>query len=239
MFDLTFLGLIALYLVVGAVAGMSTGFLGGGGGVVTVPILIYVFSLLGYPESASVHTAVGTSLFVIIFNAASSSLVHLRKGIIHHRILIVMVLAGVLGAVVGGTTSAMTASPLFKKLLGAFLIITALRFMQASRSGPGDKGLMGEDGAVECPANERQLSAKDVCPVRPHRLLLGIRGKFFRDRGRGNNDPPRDYPRPFYHDRGDLLFHVPHDRLHDSRCYRDDSRGNFRARSMFPIRSDT
>lgn len=171
MFDLAFAGLIVLYLIVGAAAGMSTGFLGGGGGVVTVPILIYVFTFLGYPEGASVHTAVGTSLFVIIFNAASSSLVHLRKGIIHHRILIAMVVAGALGAVAGGTTSAMTASPIFKKLLGVFLIVTAIRFARASRSGSKGKGTLNEDGTVECPANERDYPPKTF-------VLCGLIGFF-------------------------------------------------------------
>jgi uncharacterized membrane protein YfcA len=172
MFDLTFPGLITVYLIVGAIAGMSTGFLGGGGGVVTVPILIYVFTLLGYPESASVHTAVGTSLFVIIFNAASSSLVHLKKDIIHHRILIVMVVSGILGAVAGGTMSAMTASPLFKKLLGVFLIITAIRFIQASRSGPkGRREVLEDTGPIECPVNERRYPLKTF-------VLCGIIGIF-------------------------------------------------------------
>jgi uncharacterized protein len=161
MFDLSFLGLVSLYLIVGAIAGMSTGFLGGGGGVITVPILIYIFTLLGYPDGASVHTAVGTSLFVIIFNAASSSLVHLKKDIIHHRILIVMVVLGVLGAVAGGTVSAMTASPIFKKLLGAFLIVTAIRFIRASGSGAkGRREALDDTGPIECPVNERQYPPK-------------------------------------------------------------------------------
>ena len=161
MLDIAFLGLLALYLVVGVAAGMSTGFLGGGGGVITVPILIYVFALLGYPENASVHTAVGTSLFVIIFNAASSSLVHLKKDIINHRILLIMVISGILGAVTGGTMSAMTASPLFKKLLGAFLIVTALRFMRTARSGKsGDLKDLKPEGTIECPIDERQYPPK-------------------------------------------------------------------------------
>ena len=171
MFDLTFVGLIALYLVVGSLAGMSTGFLGGGGGVITVPILIYVFGLLGYPGNASVHTAVGTSLFVIIFNAASSSLVHLKRDIIHHRVLIVMVAAGILGAVAGATASSMTASPIFKKLLGSFLLVTALRFFRAPRSGVQNEGLLHEGAAVECPVNERRYPRKTF-------VLCGLIGFF-------------------------------------------------------------
>jgi uncharacterized protein len=158
MFDFAFLGILTLYLIVGAAAGLSTGFLGGGGGVITVPILIYVFELLGYPEGASVHTAVGTSLFVIIFNAAASSLVHLRKGIIHNRILAIMVISGIVGAVTGGTISAMTASPLFKKLLGVFLILTAVRFMRTASGG--SREVLDGDGAEKCPASERHFPPK-------------------------------------------------------------------------------
>jgi uncharacterized membrane protein YfcA len=171
MFDLSIAGLIVLYLAVGAIAGMNTGFLGGGGGVITVPILIYVFTLLGYPENASVHTAVGTSLFVIIFNAATSSLVHLKKGVIHHRILAVMIMAGVLGAAAGGLTSAMTASPLFKKLLGVFLLVTAVRFLQASRRDSKDEGLLNQETAPECPVNERRYPPRTF-------VLSGLIGFF-------------------------------------------------------------
>lgn len=180
MVDFTFLGLLALYLIVGVAAGMSTGFLGGGGGVITVPILIYVFELLGYPEGASVHTAVGTSLFVIVFNAASSSFVHLKKDIIRHRVLIIMVLAGVVGAVAGGTTSAMTASPLFKKLLGAFLILTAARLVWASRRGArGEIGIGSQDGTLECPVDEPEHPPKKLALCAVIGFFSGFVASFF------------------------------------------------------------
>lgn len=180
MLDVSLLGLLALYLVVGTAAGMSTGFLGGGGGVITVPILIYVFALLGYPEEASVHTAVGTSLFVIIFNAASSSLVHLKKDIVNHRILIIMVVAGIAGAVTGGTISAMTASPLFKKLLGAFLILTAVRFVRTAVSGKGGGGaLSNPDGTIECPVDERVYPPKRQAFCGSIGFLSGFVASFF------------------------------------------------------------
>ncbi len=179
MFDLTFVGLIALYLVVGSIAGMSTGFLGGGGGVITVPILIYVFALLGYPGNASVHTAVGTSLFDIIFNAASSSLVHLKMDIIHHRILVVMVAAGIAGAVAGATVSSVTASPIFKKLLGAFLLLTAVRFLWSPGSGGRRAGLLEDGEPVECPVNERRYPPRTFILCAMIGLFSGFVATFF------------------------------------------------------------
>lgn len=180
MLDISFLGVLALYLFVGAAAGMSTGFLGGGGGVITVPILIYVFALLGYPDEASVHTAVGTSLFVIIFNAASSSLVHLKKDIINHRILLIMVAAGMAGAVAGGTISALTASPLFKKLLGVFLILTAVRFVRTAATGTSTGGdLSSPDGTIECPVDERVYPPKRQVFCGSIGFLSGFVAAFF------------------------------------------------------------
>jgi uncharacterized membrane protein YfcA len=131
--DLSLLGLIALYLAAGAVAGLNTGFLGGGGGIIIVPILIYTFAALGYPKEASVHTAVGTSLFIIFFNAVTSSLIHLKKGIIDKKLLSVMTAFGVIGSAAGGIASALTAGPVFKRILAVFLLLVAARFFTAAR----------------------------------------------------------------------------------------------------------
>ncbi len=178
--DLTFFAILLLYLVAGIIAGINTGFIGGGGGVITVPILIYSFTFLGYPENASIHTAVGTSLFVIIFNAAASSLVHLKKNIIHHRLLLVMVIFGVVGAVVGGTASAVTAGPIFKKLLAVFLLITAVRFLRASRKGRKEQeALLAERDAVECQLSEREHPPKTFVFCGIIGLFSGFVASFF------------------------------------------------------------
>ena len=56
------LGLAAALAVTGLVAGVMAGLLGVGGGIVIVPVLYHLFTLLGIDESVRMHVAVGTSL---------------------------------------------------------------------------------------------------------------------------------------------------------------------------------
>ena len=56
------LGLAAALLVTGMIAGVLAGLLGVGGGIVIVPVLYHLFTLLGIDEAVRMHVAVGTSL---------------------------------------------------------------------------------------------------------------------------------------------------------------------------------
>ncbi len=68
--------LILLYLLLGTIAGIFSGLLGIGGGLIIVPCLLLVFPLVGIPPS--VHVAVGTSLATIIITLCASMNTHLQ-----------------------------------------------------------------------------------------------------------------------------------------------------------------
>jgi len=57
---------------VGAIAGLTSGLFGIGGGSVMVPVLFYAFISLGVPPDVVMHCAVATSSSVIIVNAIRS-----------------------------------------------------------------------------------------------------------------------------------------------------------------------
>jgi len=65
---------------VGVAAGMLSGLFGVGGGIVIVPSLLAVYSLIGFNSPYVVHVAISTSLFTIIFTSTSSSYKHSRHG---------------------------------------------------------------------------------------------------------------------------------------------------------------
>lgn len=66
-------------LAAGIVAGLIAGLLGVGGGIVVVPVLFYLFTLMGVNPEVRMHMAVGTSLSTIIVTAISSTRAHYRK----------------------------------------------------------------------------------------------------------------------------------------------------------------
>ena len=53
-----------LYLLIGAITGISAGMLGVGGGIVVVPILVIIFTPV-FPSNVLMHMAIGTSLAVV------------------------------------------------------------------------------------------------------------------------------------------------------------------------------
>ena len=73
------LGLATALLATGLVAGVLAGLLGVGGGIVIVPVLYHLFTLLGVDESVRMHVTVGTSLATIIPTSILSSRAHRRK----------------------------------------------------------------------------------------------------------------------------------------------------------------
>jgi uncharacterized membrane protein YfcA len=66
------------YLLLGAGAGFLAGLLGIGGGVVQVPLLVFLFSAQGIAPEQVLHLALGTAMASIVFTAASSVRAHQR-----------------------------------------------------------------------------------------------------------------------------------------------------------------
>jgi len=76
-----------LLLAAGAVAGLTAGLLGVGGGIVIVPVLWHLFASLGIDEAVRMHVAVGTSLATIIATSASSVRAHHKRGAVDFDLL--------------------------------------------------------------------------------------------------------------------------------------------------------
>lgn len=111
-------GTLALGLVIaGAVSGLTAGMLGVGGGIVVVPILYHVLSLIGVDESVRMHVAVGTSLATIIPTSFSSVKAHNAKGVVDWALLrrwaIPMLIGVAVGSVFAGFARGQTLSIIF------------------------------------------------------------------------------------------------------------------------------
>lgn len=78
--------LTALFLA-GAVAGLTAGLFGNGGGFVVVPALLAVFPLFSDNYAQHIYLAVGTSLASIIISSARSVQAHLKRDAVDFKLL--------------------------------------------------------------------------------------------------------------------------------------------------------
>ena len=70
----------ALYLGLGALAGVMAGLLGIGGGLVLVAALVWLLPTQGVPAEHAVHVALATALASIVLTGLSSARAHHRRG---------------------------------------------------------------------------------------------------------------------------------------------------------------
>lgn len=86
--DLTYLALLVVALIAaGGFAGLLAGLLGVGGGIVIVPALYHLFTLIEVPDEVKMHLAVGTSLSTIVATSISSMRSHNKRGAVDWALL--------------------------------------------------------------------------------------------------------------------------------------------------------
>ena len=126
-----------LFLAALVGAGLFAGFVGGlfgvGGGVVVVPALFAVFSLLGVNEAVRMHVSVGTSLATIISTSWRSLSAHSKAGAVDFDILRAWApwIAG--GAVLGSVMAGFANTTALLLIFGLGLLLVA---MQLGLSSP-------------------------------------------------------------------------------------------------------
>lgn len=125
--------MLVVALTVGVLVGVALGALGGGGSILTLPVLVY---LLGMPP----HEATAGSLLVVGLTAAAGLLTHARHGRVRWRQGFLFGALGILGAV-GGTHLSAALDP--ATLLAAFAALllvaaVAMAVRQRQSNSPPD-----------------------------------------------------------------------------------------------------
>jgi uncharacterized protein len=117
----------AAYLVVGAVVGFAAGLLGIGGGMVMVPLLVYVLGAQGFPVAHALHVALATAIATIVFTSVSSVRAHHGLGAVDWPIVRAMAP----GIFAGSFVAALLAGFIPTRPLAA--MFTALVFLAATQ----------------------------------------------------------------------------------------------------------
>jgi uncharacterized membrane protein YfcA len=118
-----------LGLVLSLAIGISLGFFGGGGSILTVPLLVYVFGLA--PKQA-----IASSLLVVAAASAFAALQHGRAGNLRPRVALVFGAAGMAGAYLGARAAAFVAGGVLLLLFAALMALTALAMWRGRGAAP-------------------------------------------------------------------------------------------------------
>ena len=115
------LQIIVILVIIGLCAGMLSGLIGVGGGIIVVPALMY---FLGFSQ----HEAQGTSLGLLLLPVGILAVMnYYNKGYIDVKVVAIMCLAFVVGGWLGSKLSLAVPEEVVKKIFGIILIYTAFK----------------------------------------------------------------------------------------------------------------
>ena len=120
---------IALFALLGMGAGTLAGMLGIGGGMVIVPGLFYLFSVMDLPSYSLMHLAAGSAMCIMIFTSASSTLSHHARGDVQWGIFGRMIAAIGVGVVLGNLLSNHLETHWLEIIFGAFLLVVSIKIL--------------------------------------------------------------------------------------------------------------
>jgi len=114
---------ICLYIALGLLAGVCSGFLGLGGGTIIIPVLVYVFGL-------TQHQAQGTTLALMVPPIGLlAALKYYYEGNVNIQIAIFVCLGFFIGGLLGAYLVTPVPDALLKKIFGIFLIGVAINMI--------------------------------------------------------------------------------------------------------------
>lgn len=114
---------LVLTLALSVLVGVSLGLLGGGGSILTVPILVYV-------AGQEPKVAIATSLLVVGVTAAAGAVSHARAGRVQWRTGLVFGGGGMVGAYVGGRLAAYVPGDWLLVAFGIMMAVTAVAMLR-------------------------------------------------------------------------------------------------------------
>lgn len=113
---------IILGLIFGVVIGFINGFFGGGGGMIVVPILYYIFKL---PEKVSHATA----LFIILPLSIAGSIIYIIKGGVLTLNLLYCGVGFIAGGIIGAILLKKANNKTLRVIFASIMLIAGIRLL--------------------------------------------------------------------------------------------------------------
>lgn len=138
---------LILGLILSGLIGLSLGLIGGGGSIITVPVLVYVLGV-------EAHDAVGMSLAVVGGTSLVGSFLHYRRGNLQMKTGLIFGVSGIAGALAGSPLTKMLSPSALLMVFALLMLVIAVLMMR--RKPPSE---MEIDGLSENPSIYKSLLA--------------------------------------------------------------------------------
>jgi uncharacterized membrane protein YfcA len=118
---------IILLFAFGCLIGFTLGLLGGGGSILTVPLLVYIFGV-------GVYSAIGTSLAIVGTTAIIGAITHSRRGNVKFKSGFAFGVMAMIGAIPGAWFSHLVGEKMILVLFALLMIFVGLRMLLTEKS---------------------------------------------------------------------------------------------------------
>jgi uncharacterized membrane protein YfcA len=125
-----------LLAIVATIIGILLGLLGGGGSILTVPVLVYLADL-------STKSAIITSLVVVCITSSIAVINHARAGRVCWRTGVTFGSAGMVGAFLGGRVAAYIPDPILLVLFASVMLVSSAAMLR-NKQNPQAMRQVGE-----------------------------------------------------------------------------------------------
>jgi uncharacterized protein len=112
---------VVIFLLIGLTAGLMSGVLGIGGGIIVVPLLV---SLVGFSQQAAQGTSLGLLLPPLGLLAVMN---YYKAGLVDLRAILFMSITFVIGSFLSSKFAVNIPEALLKKIFGVFLMAYAIK----------------------------------------------------------------------------------------------------------------
>ena len=117
------MNVVAVSLIIGFVAGIFSGLLGLGGGIIMIPAMIYIFKM-------SQHTAQGTTLAIMVLPIGLlAAITYYRAGHVNLTVALLVALGFFLGGLLGANAALFIPNDVLRKIFAVALIVTAVQLL--------------------------------------------------------------------------------------------------------------
>lgn len=115
--------MVLLLIIVGLIAGVLSGLIGIGGGVLIVPALVYLFGL-------TQMQAQGTTLALLAFPVGILGMMtYFKNGYVDFKIVALIAVGFVVGGLLGSKLAINVPTELLRRVFGIFLLLIAVKMI--------------------------------------------------------------------------------------------------------------